>query len=308
MDLRFDPSSAVPLFHQIAEAIRYRIAIGALGEGERMPGVREAAQQWQVHFHTVRRAYQALAAEGLLHMGPGKPTVVAGRGLEAANGDLRRFLAGVLQEGRARFGLSGQDLARHLAALDGLAAVPGPLWVVECSEGQAEAHAQEIRERWKVAARPWSMERPGEPPPGFLVATFFHFQEIRDRWPRRQGDLHFVAIHPDPGLPERVRERLGRNPRRVLLWEQDETMAANIAADLRTVFEPCGVPVEPRVLAQGVSVLEGQDGDEACLFAPRVWARLPAATRDDPRALEAAYRIRRADLEALGALLEGVSP
>lgn len=308
MDLRIDPSSSVPLFHQIAEALRYRIAIGSLGEGERMPSVREAAQQWQVHFHTVRHAYQALAAEGLLHMGPGRPTVVAGRGVEAGNEDLRRFLTGVLREGRARFGLSAPDLARHLAALDGLVATPGPVLVVECSEGESEAHAREIRNRWQVEARPWSLDRSGEPPSGILIATFFHYQEIRNRWPRRQGDIHFVAIHPDPGLPERVRERLGRNPLRVLLWEKEETMAANMAADLRTVFEPRGIPVEPRVLLPDASPLAGVGGADVCLFAPRVWGRLSPEVRDHPQALEATYRIRQADLEALGPLFQGTHP
>ena len=306
MDIQIDSSSSVPLFHQIAEALRYQIAIGALAEGERIPSVRDAAQRWQVHFHTVRRAYQALADEGLLHMGPGKPTVVASRGLQPASEALRTFLAGFLQEGLERFGLSGQDLAKHIVAMDSIPKTSGPVHLVECSEGQSQAHALEIRNRWKVDAEPWSLDRPGEPPPGPIIATFFHFQEIRRRWPRRLGDINFVAIHPDQELPARIRTRLGRNPGRVLLWEREETMAANMASDLRTVFEPCGIPVEARVLAKDLSPMANLGENAVCLFAPRVWGHLPPEVRDHRHAFEATYRIRQVDLDELGAFLHGV--
>jgi len=306
MNLQIDPSSSVPLFHQIAEALRYQIAIGALAEGERLPGVREAAQRWQVHFHTVRRAYQALVEDGLLHMGPGKPTLVAGGGLEPAKEALRTFLADFLQAGQERFCLSGQDLARHLMAMDAQVKAPGPVLVVECSKGQSQAHAREISSRWQVEALPWSLDQLGEPPPGPIIATFFHYQELRRRWPRRLGDIHFVAIHPDQELPEQIRARLGRNPGRVLLWEREAAMAANIAADLRTIFEPCGIPVEPRVLEEAASPVATLGENEVGLFAPRVWGHLPAEVRNHPRAFEAQYRIRQADLEELGPFLRGV--
>src|SRR5512140_3035885 len=112
MRLPLDPTSSVPLFYQIVEALRFRIAVGALADGERLPGVREAAKNWHVHFHTVRRAYRVLSEEGLLRMGPGKPTTVISQVSELVPEDVRTFLSGVLQEGRDRFGLSPRELAR----------------------------------------------------------------------------------------------------------------------------------------------------------------------------------------------------
>jgi GntR family transcriptional regulator len=303
MRIHLDPASSVPLFHQLVEALRFRIGVGTLTDGERLPGVREAAKLWQVHFHTVRRAYRTLSDEGLLRMGPGKPTTVISQVTEPVAEDLREFLSGVLREGQDRFGLSPRELARRLEAMDSLAERPTIIHMVECSEEQARGHALEIQARWGVEAIPWALDRLGEPPPGRILATFFHFQEVRLRWPKRQHDLQFVAIQPDPGLLEKIRERLGRNPARVLLWERDETMAENVASDLRGVFQPCGIPVEPRVICGDRSPLESLGAEEVCLFAPRVWASLAAKVRKRPRAFEATYRIRRADLEGLGPFL-----
>jgi len=303
MRIHLDPASSVPLFHQLVEALRFRIGVGTLADGERLPGVREAAKLWQVHFHTVRRAYRALSDEGLLRMGPGKPTTVISQVTEPVAEDLREFLSGVLREGQDRFGLSPRELARRLEAMDSLAERPTIIHMVECSEEQARGHALEIQARWGVEAIPWVLDRPGEPPPGRILATFFHFQEVRLRWPKRQHDLQFVAIQPDPALLEKIRERLGRNPARVLLWERDETMAENVASDLRGVFQPCGIPVEPRVICKDLSPLKNLGAQEVCLFAPRVWASLAPKVRKRPRAFEATYRIRRADLEGLGPFL-----
>jgi hypothetical protein len=253
-----------------------------------------------------------LAEAGLVHMGPGKPTVVARRAQDAGEAGVRDelgpFLAGVLREGRERFGLTCLELVRGLERTASGVGRSDVVQVVECSEGQSLAHAQEIAARWRVEARPWCLDQPGEPPAGRIIATFFHFEEIRRRWPRRQGDIQFVAIHPDPQLPERIRARLGGNPAKVLLYERDASMAANVAMDLKTIFEPCGVQVEPRVLDEDGQVRLAPGDTEICLFAPRVWGRLNPALRRHPRALEAAYRIRHADLEALGPFLSGARP
>jgi GntR family transcriptional regulator len=304
MRVRLNPASSVPLFYQLVEALRFRIAVGVLVDGERLPGVREAASTWEVHFHTVRRAYRALADEGLLHMGPGKPTTVISQVAEPVAEDLRAFLSGVLRQGQHQFGLSSTELARRLESMDSLAAHPSAIHMVECSKGQALAHALEIKARWGVAAEPWVLDRPEEPPPGCIIATFFHFQDVRRRWPQRQADIQFVTIQPDSGLPEKIRGRLGKNPARVLLWERDETMAENVASDLSAVFQPCGVPVEARVIRTGRSPMEDLKTNVVCLFAPRVWAKLAPKLRKHPRAFEATYRIRHADLEALGPLLK----
>lgn len=66
------PSDAF-LYQEIAEALRRRIAAGELKPGERLPPVRDMAQQWHCTPGTVSRAYSQLAREGLVvgHRGGG---------------------------------------------------------------------------------------------------------------------------------------------------------------------------------------------------------------------------------------------
>ena len=62
-----------PLYLQIAEALRRRIASGELKPGDRLPPVREMARRWNCSPGTVNRAYAELAREGLVagHRGGG---------------------------------------------------------------------------------------------------------------------------------------------------------------------------------------------------------------------------------------------
>ena len=61
------------LYEQIAESLRLRIAQGDLEPGQRLPSVRDLAQQWGCTTSTVSRAYAILADEGLVtgHRGSG---------------------------------------------------------------------------------------------------------------------------------------------------------------------------------------------------------------------------------------------
>ena len=68
MKLALDPENPVPLYRQIAEAIRYRIATGRLMPGQTLPPLREAATLWGVNRHTVQRTYAELARDGLVQM------------------------------------------------------------------------------------------------------------------------------------------------------------------------------------------------------------------------------------------------
>lgn len=69
-------ATTTPLFQQIAESIRRAIISGTLRPGEELPPVREMAAQWHCAPGTVQRAYQELAAAGLVVSRPGQGTRV----------------------------------------------------------------------------------------------------------------------------------------------------------------------------------------------------------------------------------------
>lgn len=64
--IRIDSRSDVPVHVQLAVRIRYLIANGDIRKGERLPATRTLADQLGISFHTVRRAYQDLAADGMV--------------------------------------------------------------------------------------------------------------------------------------------------------------------------------------------------------------------------------------------------
>jgi DNA-binding transcriptional regulator YhcF (GntR family) len=338
-DLRPDPSSPVPLYHQIAEALRYRIATGAIRIGTVLPPLREAARLWSVNLHTVRRAYAQLAGAGIVETraplgtqvlpatgGPALPR--AGAAGRAAVRAREAFLARVVGEARKRHGLS---LDRLLALLGDRRVPSGAtsgatVYVAECSASQAADLARQLEERWRVHAVPWPIDRPPPPGPHAVVATYFHYNDLRSHWPDRFADVRFVAISPDQALPARLlagqaeggapgssradralrgrgAARAGaRNARRVpvLLCERDDSMLRNIAADVSRLLPAERFHVTTRLLRRPGALLSGVHRHDRVLVAPRIWGSLPDAMRADPRVHELRYVFDPEGLDAVG--------
>ena len=58
--------SPEPIYRQLVEHVRRRVASGQIKAGDEIPSVRELAQQLAVHPMTISKAYSLLEAEGLL--------------------------------------------------------------------------------------------------------------------------------------------------------------------------------------------------------------------------------------------------
>jgi len=305
MQLRLDPASPVPLYHQIVEAVRYRIATGRLAPGASLPSVRSAAASWDVNLHTVRRAYGDLADAGFVDSRPGRGTrVLDGRSRRRPRSALRdAFLARVIGEARQEHDLSADDLAGLLANWSAGATPPDAsvVHVLECSWNQARAHASELEQYFDVEARPWSLEQTGSPPEGALVATYFHYNELRRRWPRRLDDVRFATIRVAPQLLDEL-HRLGAGAgkrTRLPLCELEPAIADNIAADVRALLPEDEFQVVPTVVASASELLTPRRRTPL-LFSPRVWGLLADEERAHPLALEVRYAFPAEELDALG--------
>ena len=75
--LQIDPSSAVPIWHQIEEGLRRLVASGALAAGAAVPSVRDLARELTINPATVAKAYQRLCDSGVLVVRRGEGTFVA---------------------------------------------------------------------------------------------------------------------------------------------------------------------------------------------------------------------------------------
>lgn len=302
MKLRLDSTSPVPLYHQIAGGLRYAIATGRLAPGDTLPPVRAAASTWGVNLHTVRRGYAELAEQGLVEIRPPRPARVLDASTALASSrELDRFAASVVSEAGSRYGLSAMELAELITgqAVPASAELPA-VHVVECSDRQCTGHARELEDHWAVVAKPWSLHQEGEPPSGDLVATYFHYNDVRCRWPHRLHEVRFAAIQPDPGLRREIDGRTaGKGTITLQLCEFDETMAESIAADLSVLLPAKRYRVRTTVIREAGERLGGR-GRTLVLFPPRVWADLTKAQRADPRAIEVRYVFTPDEVDRVG--------
>ncbi|MGH9361607.1 MAG: GntR family transcriptional regulator [Thermoanaerobaculia bacterium] len=127
MQLQVDPSSPLPLYAQVMEQLRVAIASGVLRPGDRLPGIREAAERAAVNPMTVVRAYQALTEEGWLAARQGLGTFVASPGVGqgpagAGREEIARGWARDMAARALRCGLKKAEVIRLVReALDDLA-------------------------------------------------------------------------------------------------------------------------------------------------------------------------------------------
>jgi DNA-binding transcriptional regulator YhcF (GntR family) len=88
--IQLDRGSELPLGVQLAWHLRAAVAAGELGEGERLPSVREMAAASGVNANTVRAVYARLEAEGIVATEHGRGTFVKGSA-GAGDGELAKI-------------------------------------------------------------------------------------------------------------------------------------------------------------------------------------------------------------------------
>jgi GntR family transcriptional regulator len=76
MNLDLDPKDPVPLYLQLAAAVRRAVALGVLRPGDRVLTVRDLAVRARVNRNTAARAIQHLEAEGVVRTRVGQGTFV----------------------------------------------------------------------------------------------------------------------------------------------------------------------------------------------------------------------------------------
>lgn len=75
---RLDGRSGVPPYLQLVQQVRQALLLGYLGQGDRLPLIREVVEQLAINPNTVSKAYRQLEQEGLVTARPGQGTFVTG--------------------------------------------------------------------------------------------------------------------------------------------------------------------------------------------------------------------------------------
>jgi GntR family transcriptional regulator len=107
-----DPSSARPLFDQVAAAVRLAVVRGEVVPGERLPAARDLADSLDLNVNTVLHAYRDLRDEGLVELHRGRGATVSARAAHDY-ARLRAHVAEVRAEA-ARLGVQPATLAAML--------------------------------------------------------------------------------------------------------------------------------------------------------------------------------------------------
>jgi len=114
--INISQTDARPMYLQILEQIRARVAAGDWPAGKELPSIRALAAALNVSVITIKRAYLDLESEGVIVTRHGKGSFVAdvnGLAGELREAQLDQHLAEAAELGR-QLGLTEEDLAARL--------------------------------------------------------------------------------------------------------------------------------------------------------------------------------------------------
>ena len=98
MTILIDNKSGQPIYEQIVSQLREQIFSGALREDEALPSIRDLARDLRISVITTKRAYEELAAAGLIYTLPGKGSFVAAKNMELLREEHLRQMEEHMQE------------------------------------------------------------------------------------------------------------------------------------------------------------------------------------------------------------------
>ena len=115
-DLTISHADRRPMYLQIIEQIRHRVAVGDWKPGHELPSIRALAVATQVSVITVKRAYLELERDGVIVTRQGKGSFVADNvdlSTQLKHEELDGHLRAAAEIGR-HLGLAADDLANRL--------------------------------------------------------------------------------------------------------------------------------------------------------------------------------------------------
>ncbi len=114
-DIVISQSDGRPMYLQILEQVKQRVAVGEWAPGDEIPSIRQLAIALRVSVITIKRAYLELEREGVILTQQGKGSIVApnsGLNPQPYYEELTERLEEVARLGNL-LGLSGEEIARR---------------------------------------------------------------------------------------------------------------------------------------------------------------------------------------------------
>lgn len=116
--MNFDPS--IPIYLQVENDLKGKIASGRILPGEKLPSGRELAQQYQINPNTAARVYQVLEQEGICETRRGLGTFVVEENdmQQRVREEMARDLARNFLEHMRALGLSAEEIGKILKEVE----------------------------------------------------------------------------------------------------------------------------------------------------------------------------------------------
>ncbi|MEN1729180.1 MAG: GntR family transcriptional regulator [Pseudomonadota bacterium] len=283
---------------QITTDCVYRIATGVWPVGSKLPSLRQGTAIWDVDPLTIKRAYEALEARGLVRIAPRSGVYVREN---APVFDLRKNLQSLetlylsVQDQIARdTGLSVVGAFRYLAQLaEQRADVAPECAFVECTTFQSQQLAGEVQRALNVPCSAIALDdlRSGRrlllPSEGAIFTTGFHYADVSERLADSDVAVVQVAVQFMASRAREVVEGSDRFAVFCLESEQGELIAKEVALIADKPDHPSRVAsVSPSEALRAVNVAAQ---GEMVLVSPSLWQSLPEDIRQRDRVLPYAY-------------------
>ena len=115
---RLDTLSGVPIYRQIIDWVKFRVAAGHLTPGTQLPTVRQMAVDLGVNANTVSHGYLELERMGVVNTLQGKGTFIAEKEVpmdEIVRGQKLREIVSELLSRASEFGFGPEEIREELA-------------------------------------------------------------------------------------------------------------------------------------------------------------------------------------------------
>jgi DNA-binding transcriptional regulator YhcF (GntR family) len=298
--VQLDRAGPEPLFSQIEARLKYEIVTGKRASGSRLPSLRDAAAEWGVNLHTVRRAYSELDAKGFVRTGT-SGTRVAPLGPDPASGlSLDARVRQFASEARERFGVSPITIARAFESLERTdEGQQRSCAVIECSRTLSRRLAKDLEDRFVLETDALDLLAAPTFPTGTIVGTYFHADKLGDLMAGRTHDLYLVRIRPRVTLMAAFARAAGAGEiRHVVLMDRLPRSGHDLTEELQSYLGP-DVTIELRILRDPLAAFPAPTTRTIVVVTPQSWDRLPTDLRNRRDVQELEYEIEPQDIEQL---------
>jgi len=237
MQIRFNLDKEVPLgfYEQIKGQLLSAIYCGKIKEGDRLPSMRELAENLGVNYKTIRKIYLRLAEEGYLEIVKGSGAFLHKRSGEDSYGQMRnratiRLLAEVTEKAR-NLGFSAEKFLGFLESYISGTNLKRPHLGVIDHEEEAFIFSEELESRLGTPVTALSLGQIQSNGANkvlkscdYLLTTSWHMEEVRPLASRYGKDI--IEIKPSPEIYADILSA-ARDKNVAIVIQDEETMHAS---------------------------------------------------------------------------------